>query len=128
MHATELLRRVEYHGAHLGIDGGRVYVEPVSAIPPELYQDLKSHKRELLTALAAEEWPPESLDCERRFGVPYARLFPLIGTRVQTALGEGKLLQVLNGTAAVVLDAEQVTFLWWTQVHPLHWCCKAPAE
>ena len=102
MSATELLRRVEKYGAHLGVEGGRVYVEPLSAIPSDLYEDLKSHKGELLTALTAGDWPPESLDCERRFGVPHARLFPLIGGTVETALGPGKLLQVLNGTAAVL--------------------------
>ena len=57
MHAIELLRRVEQHGAHLGVEGGRVYVEPLSAIPPNLYRELKSHKGELLTVLT--DLPPE---------------------------------------------------------------------
>ena len=39
-------------------------------------------------------------------------------SEVQTALGQGKLLQVLNGTAAVTND-DGVHYLSWKQVRPL---------
>ncbi len=63
-------------------------------------------------------WPPESLDCERRFGHPSARLYPLLGHRVETPQGPGELRQVLNETAAVVLDndSSQVAFISWRSI------------
>ena len=38
---------------------------------------------------------------------------------MQTALGPGKLLQVLNGTAAVLLYGDRVHYLRWKEVLPL---------
>lgn len=50
-------------------------------------------------------WPPESLDSERRFGHPAARLYPIIGKQVRTQFGTGMLLQVFTDRAAVELDS-----------------------
>ena len=59
-----------------------------------------------------EDWPPECLASLRRYhrppvlNCPHAILFPLLGRRVQTPRGPGKLLQVFSGLATVVLDSE----------------------
>ena len=50
--------------------------------------------------------PPASLNAERRFGQPYAKLFPLIGRKVRTPAGPGTLLQVFAERVTVLLDAE----------------------
>ena len=42
----------------------------------------------------ADAWPPASLDAERRFGQPHAKLFPFIGRKVRTPNGAGVLIQV----------------------------------
>jgi hypothetical protein len=56
----------------------------------------------------AEEtvWSPDSLEAERRFGGPHARLYPLIGRRVRTPQGGGTLKQVFTDNAWVVLDVQ----------------------
>ena len=79
---------------------------------------LKDHKNDLLSLLVG--WPAESRDCEKRFGIPEGRLFPLLGRRVATPQGEGVLLQVLNRTAAVRLDrdAEKAQLFNWREVQP----------
>ena len=118
MQPQKLLSTLEEQGIIVCPDGDRLRVRPKSRLTPELREELLACKPELLEFLRSE-WSPECLDAERRFGVPYARLFPLIGSRVQTARGQGKLLQVLCAIAAVQLDAEQVSFLPWKQVRPL---------
>ena len=62
MSASKLIRQAERYGAHLGIEDGRVYVDPPSVIPRDLYQELKSHTGELLeflTACQPDPLPPE---------------------------------------------------------------------
>lgn len=54
---------------------------------------------------ATYSWPPESLDSERRFDHPAARLYPLIGKRVRTPFGTGMLHQVFADRAAVELES-----------------------
>ncbi len=51
---------------------------------------------------------------------PSARLFPLLGRRVSTPQGLGKLIQVLGETAAVILDAdsERAVFVRLVEVLP----------
>ena len=51
-------------------------------------------------------WPSESLDAERRFGQPHAKLFPFIGRKVRTPSGPGTLLQVFAERVTVALDSE----------------------
>ena len=62
MSAAELITKAERYGAHLGIEDGRVYVDPPAAIPRDLYRELKSHAGELLELLTAcqmDPLPPE---------------------------------------------------------------------
>jgi len=51
-------------------------------------------------------WPLVSLDAERRFGQPHAKLFPFIGRKVRTPAGPGTLLLVFADRVTVVLDSE----------------------
>ncbi len=52
------------------------------------------------------DWRPGSLDAERRFGQPHAKLFPFIGRKVRTPAGPGTLLQVFAERVTVLLDSE----------------------
>lgn len=51
-----------------------------------------------------DTWPPQSLDCQRRFGELPARLYPFLGRKVRTPRGWGRLKQVRTGMAFVALD------------------------
>ncbi len=97
MQAQALLSTLGEKGITVRHDGDQLAVGPKSRLTPELREELRDHKLELLTLLRSE-WPEECLDTERRFRTPGALLFSLIGGEVKTALGPGKLLQVLNGT------------------------------
>lgn len=50
--------------------------------------------------------PPVSMDAERQFGQPHAKLFPFIGRKVRTPVGPGTLTQVFAERVVVVLDSE----------------------
>jgi hypothetical protein len=62
---------------------------------------------ELVDLLAADGWPPESLDADRRFGRWHARLYPFIGRTVSTPRGAGRLVQIFPKRASVILPAEE---------------------
>lgn len=71
-------------------------------------------------------WPPDCLDAARRFGRPEARLYPLIGGRVSTPRGAGRLLQILahgvRVVAALSLEREPQRVAYdveWRQIRPL---------
>ena len=54
-------------------------------------------------------WPPECLAAERKFGVPSARLYPLLDHVVLTPEGAGVLLQVFKQYVRVHFDGEHKT-------------------
>lgn len=58
---------------------------------------------------------------QRRFGDKVVRLYPLVGRKVRTVEGEGRLWQVLGGRAGVVLDKDpkKVAFVSVEGVKPL---------
>jgi hypothetical protein len=53
-----------------------------------------------------ENWPPDSLGAERRFGRPHAKLFLFVGRKVRTPAGPGTLLQVFAESVTVLLDQD----------------------
>lgn len=57
-------------------------------------------------SLVRPGWPPASLEAERKFGHPAARLYPFLNQRVRTPKGTGVLLQVFGDRATVLLDTE----------------------
>ena len=119
MQAQELLSTLKEQGIAVRPDGDRLRVRPKSRLTPELREELLAHKPELLEFLRSE-WPPECRAARERFWQEHALLFPLIGRRVRTPKGEGRLLQVTERTCAVKLDADpsRVTFLEWQTVKP----------
>jgi hypothetical protein len=52
------------------------------------------------------EWPTGCLASRAKFSQPHAHLFPLLGKRVLTPMGTGKLEQVFARECAVKLDGE----------------------
>jgi len=67
--------------------------------------------------------PPVSLDAERRFGQPHAKLFPFIGRKVRTPAGPGTLLQVFAERVTVVLDSElsRCASFRPAEIEPISW-------
>ncbi len=127
------LEELERSGATVTVIGANLCVSyrcQPSAIPAvkAAIAVLKQHKSEALASLARKErvggpesqsWSPESLEAQRKFGEPSARLYPLIGLRVRTPRGTGKLLQVFVDRAAVLIDGEnQVSSLAPVDVLP----------
>ena len=98
--AAELLIQLEDLGIAIQADDSLLRLKPKSKITPELIEGLCQHKADLLELLA---WPRECLECERRFGQPHARLFPLIDRMVMTPSGRGRLIQVFADRVVVVL-------------------------
>ena len=72
-----------------------------------------------------DRWLHElSLDYERRFGAPYARLFAFVGRKVRTPEGPGVLHQVFRDRCAVALDAEAQKYLHFfppETIEPVSW-------
>jgi len=68
-------------------------------------------------------WPPASLDAERRFGQPHAKLFPFLGRKVRTPAGPGTLLQVFSERVTVLLDSEltHCSFFRPAEIEPVSW-------
>jgi len=66
-------------------------------------------------------WSERSLELAERFDRPFMRLFPLIGKRVSTPKGRGRLEHVLGKVARVVLDADptRMTDFDWEEILPL---------
>jgi len=67
-------------------------------------------------------WPRRCLEVAERFDRPYMRLYPLIGKKVSTPSGPGKLEQVLGPKLVrVVLDCNptRMTTFDWEQILPL---------
>lgn len=120
----EVVSRLEEAGGKLTLDGDRIRYS-IPARDTEalgLLAELRKHRegvKELLRQRVAGQrsWPLESLDAERRFGQPHAKLFPFIGRKVRTPEGPGTLIQVFRDRVTVVLDAE-----------PSKCSCFAPGE
>ena len=68
-------------------------------------------------------WPKESLEAERRFGQPHAKLFLFIGRKVRTPNGAGTLLQVFAERVTVLLDSElrRCSFFRPAEIKPVSW-------
>ena len=119
--AEALLAQLNAHGVLIEANGNNLRIDaPQGAITPELLESLKERKDDILKLISF--WPPECLEAERRFGHYHARLYPLIGKRVVTRKGRGKLWRVFTNSIGVVLDSspDQVTYFDGPQgIHPL---------
>jgi hypothetical protein len=108
MNAPALLAAMGRLALSVSVDGDSLQVAgPRSAMTQDLAQEIRDHKAELVDLVAADGWPPESLDAERRFGRWHARLHPFIGRTVSTPRGDGgRLVQVFPERASVILPGE----------------------
>jgi len=81
----------------------------------------KVHSPETIAGL--KNWPPESLEVERRFAQPHTRLFPFLGRKVRTPGGPGTLIQVFSTRVTVLLDSElsRCAFFEPDQIEPVSW-------
>jgi hypothetical protein len=106
--------RVEPRGQHLELVG------PRGALPAELAEEIREHKRELLELVRLRGWPADSVVAVRLFGQPHARLYPFVNQAVGTPVGRGKLLQVFAERAVVALDRDlrRVVYLLPSEVWP----------
>lgn len=104
MTAEELLAQVEALGVVVSLDRHELVLRPKSLLTPELVEDLRAHKAELLDLVEIQSWPEVSRDAVRRFHAPYARLYPFLGRTILTPRGPGRLVGVLPEQATVVLE------------------------
>jgi hypothetical protein len=136
--AETLVAALEQEGIRLRIEGENLKLQaPADRAPgPDTIAWLKENKAAVLQYLREREppreiqfssfptpivrkteklenWPSESLDAERRFGQPHAKLFPFIGRKVRTPSGPGTLLQVFAERVTVLLDSELSRCAWF---------------
>jgi hypothetical protein len=109
---ADILAELSSRGVAVRVDGEVLRLRPKAALDDDLQARVKDHKREIIHVLTkskpadGESWPPESIDAERRFGQPHARLFPFLGRKVRTPSGPGTLIQIFADRATVILDSE----------------------
>lgn len=118
MQVAEALQELRRRGARMSLEDGRIrvaYRVPADAAPAvaQAIAVLRQHKQEALICLATRtgarhnlHWPPPSLEAERKFDHPAARLYAFLNRQVRTPHGTGRLLQVFGDRAAVLLDTE----------------------
>jgi hypothetical protein len=132
MTVEAIVATLEQEGIRLRIDGEKLKLQaPADRVPgPETIAGLRENKAAILEYLRARvcspeiqfvslldpkarktdklaHWPSDSLDAERRFGQPHAKLFPFIGHKVRTPSGPGTLIQVFAERVTVLLDSER---------------------
>lgn len=121
--ALKAIRELEQVGGSLTLEGDaiRYRVPKDRADVDALVAELRRHRDEVGNLLRERErqWPPASLEAERRFGHYSARLYPLLGTQVRTPRGTGRLVQVFTDRASVLQDrADRVSFFAPEEICP----------
>lgn len=111
MKAEELLAQVEALGVVVSLDHEHLRLRPKSRLTPELIEDLRAHKVELLGLVELRQWPEASREAVRRFGVSHARLYPLLQEEVTTPQGRGRLVAVFGDRAVVLRSGGLFVFL-----------------
>lgn len=105
--AEEILAELEALSIQVGTDGQVLeLVGPRGALRPELAEEIRCHKRDLLELVELQQWPEASREAVRRYGEPCARLYPFLGQSILTPRGAGRLVGVLPERATVVLDGQ----------------------
>lgn len=105
--AEAILAELEALSIQVGTDGQVLeLVGPRGALRPELEEEIRSRKRDLLELVELQRWPEASREAVRRHGQRWARLYPFVGKSILTPLGAGRLVGVLPEQATVVLDGE----------------------
>lgn len=119
--AETLLAQLGVLGVQVEANGNNLCIDaPQGAITPDILELLKDCKDDILTVISV--WSPYCLQVGRRFGHYHTRLYPLIGKRVMTPKGSGKLWRVFADSIGVRLDSirGQVTYFDGPeQIYPL---------
>lgn len=125
MTAAQLMVRLTDAGFEFDGAGGSLRVRPPAgrALTAEEWKALRQHKEAILDLLA---WPPECWHAEALYHrppvlvAPHARLFPLLGRRVLTPQGPGRLLAARLDGCPVALDADpsRAVDIPWQDVRP----------
>jgi len=121
-----LLEDLRAKGVSLRIEGEEILVRaPRATVTQEIRDTFTRNRSEIWELLIQQAgWPSECIRSERRFGGWHARLFPLIGLRVHTPSGPGRLFNVMfarwGARAGVILDAtpREVTLMDARRVRP----------
>lgn len=111
MTAEELLEQIKKLGVLVTLDCEDLVLRPKSRLTPDLVDQLRAHKAELLDLVELQGWPEASRKAVHEFRVPEARLFPFIGQLVRTPEGQSRLVAVLADRAAVATIAGLSVFL-----------------
>ena len=131
MNAAELLAELESRGISLRPEGDAIrYICPKGALTDELREAIRERKLELVALLKSREsvhnvneWPPECLEAEKRFGSFESKLYPLLGGEVEIPGGRGVLWQVLSSKRVGVVIGEngekQVRFFEAAAIRPV---------
>ena len=119
MTVTQAFHAIESVGGRVRLKGDRIRCripDPTPEPATEAVEVLRRHKPEALALLGRQsgttpetQWPPESLAAERKFGVPSAKLYPLLNHLVLTPEGAGILLQVFHDRVQVHFKGEHKT-------------------
>ncbi len=105
--AEAILAELEALSIEVGTDGQVLeLVGPRGALRPELEEEIRSRKRDLLELVELQRWPEASREAVRQHGQPWARLYPFLGKSILTPQGAGRLVGVLPERATVVLHGE----------------------
>ncbi len=119
MTVTQAFHAIESVGGRVRLEGDRIRCripDPTPHPVAEAVEVLRRHKPEALALLGRQSgpvseplWPPECLAAERKFGVPSAKLYPLLDHVVLTPEGAGMLLQVFADRVQVHFQGESRT-------------------
>lgn len=111
MRAEELLAELEALGVVVSLDHEHLRLRPKSRLTDDLIEDLRAHKAEIVGLVELRQWPKESRDAVRRFGVPQARLYSFVRQHVTTPQGRGRLIAVFADRVEVQLAGRMSVFL-----------------
>lgn len=107
MNATDLLSTLEARRIELVVDGDRIRFRPVEALPPELREELRLHKAEVVELLKARGGP--DLAASLPGGVTEAKRSLLAADVVAMPLSEFARARLVVAVRSAVLD-EVVVF------------------
>jgi len=117
---SEILSELQARQVELVVVGDRLRFRPVTAVPEDLREALRTHKAEVMDLVELQGWPEDSRDAVRRFRQPCARLYPFIGRMILTPRGLGRLLQVFpeRATVAFAETPGTVSFFLPSELRP----------
>lgn len=112
MDVAQILEELDAREIRVRVEGEALALEgPKGSLPPELAEEIRRRKPELLEVLARRDWPESCLEAVTEFGGLRPRLLALVGQAVVTPRGQGRLLQAFADRAVVRLAGRVSVFL-----------------